>query len=195
MKTALKPGGHRDKYSPYIRIAAVCALSKGANKKAIADLLKCTPATLSNWQRAARLNLDFWRYPGRDYTFRGCSGCTHGNAHKGRRAAICLLCNGATYEDVTKVTGQPRRVLWGYLKAAPQCTPPGLHASAPGKPSAGATVPDLTPAEMVRETMRATLDDLATLTAELSETAAPDYLRPQLDNITQLAAALLSMVE
>lgn len=123
-------------------------------------------------------NLAFWRYPGRPYVFRGCNGCNPETAHKGRRAAICLLCNGATYADITQLTGLHYRTLLRYTKTAPQCTPPEQPA-----------------AEIARETLRGVIDDLATLAAELSETAAPDYLRPQLDNITQEAAALLSIVE
>ena len=195
-----KPGAHRDKYGPYIRIAAVSALAKGANKKALAALIGCHPATLTNWQKAA-FNLAFWRYPGRPYVFRGCNGCNPETAHKGRRAAICLLCNGATYADITQLTGLHYRTLLRYTKTAPQCTPPEQPAAGPqpGNPAtlSPATMQQeaATAAEIARETLRGVIDDLATLAAELSETAAPDYLRPQLDNITQEAAALLSIVE
>lgn len=195
-----KPGAHRDKFGPYIRIAAVSALAKGANKKALAAFIGCSPATLSNWQKAA-FNLDFWRYAGRPYVFRGCTGCKPAAAHKGRRAAICLLCNGANYADIAKLSGLNYRTLIRYVQEAPQCTPPKQEAAGP-QPGGPATLNGETPlqeaataAELARETLRGVIDDFATLAAELSETAAPDYLRPELDKMLQEAAALLSIVE
>ena len=118
----IKPGARctrGDRFGLNVRLAAVYALSKGANKKELAALLGCHPATLTNWQKDTPQEvLNWWINLGRGETPRDCQGCCPETALKGRRAAVCLLCNGASYADITKITGQDRRRLWGYLKEA-----------------------------------------------------------------------------
>lgn len=116
----VKPGAKcrkGDRFSIYIQLAAVLALSKGANKKEIATLLKCHPATLTNWQRNTPQEvLNWWKYRGRGETPRDCPGCYPGTALQGRRAAVCLLCNGLRYKDITEIAGIDRATLSRYIK-------------------------------------------------------------------------------
>lgn len=116
----IKPGARctrGDRYSLNVRFAAVLALSKGANKKELAALLGCTATNLSKWQRETPQEVvNWWKGLGRGETPRDCPGCCPETALKGRRAAVCLLCNGASYAEITKITGIDRRRLWGYLK-------------------------------------------------------------------------------
>lgn len=116
----IKPGARcarGDRYSLNIRFAAVLALSKGANKKELAALLGCTATNLSKWQRDTPQEVvNWWKGLGRGETPRDCPGCCPETALKGRRAAVCLLCNGASYAEITKITGIASPRLWGYLK-------------------------------------------------------------------------------
>ncbi len=151
----VKPGARcrrGDKYSLYIRFAALLAISKGANKKEIAALLKCHPATLRKWERDTPPQiLDWWKNTGRGETPRDCPGCCPGTALKGRRAAVCLLCNGARYTDITEITGIPRAALWRYLKedAAGLCI--SKATARRGLISAGDSLtPSVTPAALLR---------------------------------------------
>ena len=157
----IKPGARcprGDRFGLNIRLAAVFALSKGANKKELAALLGCHPATLTNWQKETPQEVvNWWKGLGRGETPRDCPGCCPETALKGRRAAVCLLCNGASYAEITKITGIARRRLWGYLKedAAGLCiskatarraalsNPAGPQSGNPGKDAAGQDAPAL----------------------------------------------------
>ena len=164
----IKPGARctrRGKIGLNIRFAAVLALSKGANKKELAAVLNCHPATLTNWHNNTPQEVvNWWKGLGRGETPRDCPGCCPETALKGRRAAVCLLCNGASYDEITEITGIDRRRLWRYLRedAAGLCiskatarraeiarrraalsNPAGPQPGKPGQDAAGQDAPAL----------------------------------------------------